>query len=176
MNKDDILNKLLAPVLLIGLGLVLIVSPDSASALIANIIGWILIAVAVGCGIAAVASPRNRVWKVASSIIFAVAGGWLHSHPLMLAYTIGRFCGIFLWISGFQGIRYNRAQGRRFLLPGIQAVIGLVLFLIPMSVSRFVFTICGIVILVVGIAMLLDNLRPQKRLENPDDPHIIDAL
>lgn len=176
MKKEDIFNRLLAPVMLILLGLILVVSPDSASALIANILGWVLVALAIGCGIAALVSPRNRVWKVAAAIIFAMAGGYLHTHPLMLAYTIGRFCGIFLLISGFHGIRYNRSLGRRFLLPGIQTVVGLLLFLLPMSVSRFLFSICGIVILLVGIAMLLDNLRPGKRLKESEDPNIIDAL
>ena len=162
---------------MILLGLILIASPDSASALLSKIIGWVLIAAAIGCGIAALASSYRRGWKVAAAIILAVAGGWLHAHPLMLAYTIGRFCGMFLWITGIQGIRINRKNGRRFLLPGIQTVIGFLLFLfIPMSVSRIVFILCGIVVLVVGIAMLLDNLRPRKRLEDPENPDIIDAL
>lgn len=177
MKKDIFLNQCLEPLVMILLGLILIASPDSASALIAAILGWILIAVAVGCGIAAIASSRSRGWKVAFTIIFAIAGRWLHTHPLMLAYAIGRFCGMFLWITGFQSIRYSLKNGRRCLLPGIQAAIGLLLFLfIPMSVSRLVFTLCGIVVLVVGIAMLLGNLRPQKRLQDPENPDIVDAL
>ena len=176
MNKEDILRKLLAPVLIMVLGLILLVSPDSASALIAKIIGWVLIALAAGSGIAALVSPQGRGWKVAVSIIFALCGGWLHTHPLLLASAIGRFCGIFLTIEGFQGISYNRSRGRRFLLPGITTLLGLTLFAMPMSISRFVFSLCGLVVLIVGICMLLDNLRPGKRLDEPKDPNIIDAL
>lgn len=177
MKMEFILNKLLGPVMLIVLGLILTFSPDSASALIANILGWVLIAVAVGCGIAAVVSPRGRVGKVICAIVFAIAGGWLHRHPLMLAYSIGRFCGLFLWIIGIQSIRDNRKYGRRALLPLIQTVVGLLLFLfIPMSVSRLVISLCGLVVLIVGVCMLLDNLRGRKRLDEPKDPNIIDAL
>lgn len=176
MKKEDILNKLLAPVLVMVLGLVLLVNPDSASALIAKIIGWILVALAIGFGIAALVRSEGRKWKVACAIIFAIAGGWLHAHPLMLASVIGRFCGIFLIIEGFQGIRYNRRQGRRFLLPGITTAVGILLTAAPMSASRFVFSACGLVVLLIGVAMLLDNLRGNKRLKEPRDPDIIDAL
>ena len=177
MKMEFILNKLLGPVILIVLGLILIVSPDSASALIANIVGWVLIAVAIGCGIAAVVSSRGRVGKVICAIVFAIGGGWLHSHPLMLASTIGRFCGLFLWINSIQTIRTNRKIGRRAILPWITAVVGFSLFfIIPLSISRFVFSLCGVVILVAGVAMLLDNLKPGKRLQDPENPDIIDAL
>ena len=177
MKSDFILNKLLGPVVLILMGLILTFSPDSASALIANILGWILIIAAIGCGIAAVASPRGRVGKVVCAIVFAIAGGWLHSHPLMLAATIGRFCGMFLWINSVQTIRTNRKMGCPAVLPWITAVVGLLLFLfIPLSVSRLVFTLCGLVILVVGIVLLLDNLRPRKRLDKGENSDIIDAL
>lgn len=177
MKIEFILNKLLGPVLLIVLGLVLTFSPDSASALIAGILGWVLIIAAIGCGIAAIVSPRGRVGKVVCAIVFAVGGGWLHSHPLMLAATIGRFCGMFLWISGIQSIRENHRLGRRALLPWITAAVGLLLFLfIPLSVSRFVFSLCGLVVLIAGVMMLLDNLRGHKQLNEPKDPNIIDAL
>lgn len=177
MKLDYFLNKLLGPVLLILMGLILTFSPDSASALIANILGWVLVIAAIGSGIAAIVSPRGRVGKVICAIVFAIGGGWLRSHPLMLAATIGRFCGMFLWISSIQTIRENRKTGRRAMLPWITAVVGLLLFLfIPLSISRLAFTLCGLVALIAGIVMLLDNLRPGKRLEEPEDPNIIDAL
>ena len=54
---------------------------------------------------------------------------------------------------------------------------GLLLFLfIPLSVSRFVFSLCGLVVLIAGVMMLLDNLRGHKQLNEPKDPNIIDAL
>ena len=129
MKVEFFLSKLLGPVILILLGLILLISPDSASALVANILGWVLVVAAIGCGIAALVSPAKRFGKVASAIIFAAAGGWLRAHPLMLAATIGRFCGLFLWISSIQNIRLNKKLGRRGILPWVNAVVGLALII-----------------------------------------------
>ena len=132
---------------------------------------------AIGCGIAALVSPAKRFGKVASAIIFAAAGGWLRAHPLMLAATIGRFCGLFLWISSIQNIRLNKKLGRRGILPWVTAVVGFgLIFIIPLSISRMVFSLCGLVVLIAGIVILLDNLKSQNRLDEPQDPNIIDAL
>lgn len=177
MKVEFFLSKLLGPVILILLGLILLISPDSASALVANILGWVLIVAAIGCGIAALVSPAKRFGKVASAIIFAAAGGWLRAHPLMLAATIGRFCGLFLWISSIQNIRLNKKLGRRGILPWVTAVVGFgLIFIIPLSISRMVFSLCGLVVLIAGIVILLDNLKSQNRLDEPQDPNIIDAL
>ena len=177
MKVEFFLSKLLGPVILILLGLILLISPDSASALVANILGWVLIVAAIGCGIAALVSPARRFGKVASAIIFAAAGGWLRAHPLMLAATIGRFCGLFLWISSIQNIRLNKKLGRRGILPWVTAVVGFgLIFIIPLSISRMVFSLCGLVVLIAGIVILFDNLKSQNRLDKPQDPNIIDAL
>ena len=177
MKVEFFLSKLLGPVILILLGLILLISPDSASALVANILGWVLVVAAIGCGIAALVSPARRFGKVASAIIFAAAGGWLRAHPLMLAATIGRFCGLFLWISSIQNIRLNKKLGRRGILPWVNAVVGLALIIfIPLSISRMVFSLCGLVVLIAGIVILLNNLKSQNRLDEPQDPNIIDAL
>lgn len=176
MKKEELLHIFLTPILVIALGLILLVNPDSASVLLAKAISWVLIAIAIGCGIAAIARPVNRPLKVAAAIIFAVAGGWLGRNPLMLAASIGRFLGIFLMIQGLQKIFLNKKQGQTFLLPGILTLVGFVLLLLPMTTSRLLFSLCGLVVLLVGIVMLLDGLRQKKRLEEPEDPNIIDAL
>jgi len=179
MKKGDFLVKvqlLLTPVLIIVLGLVLVFCPDSASALIAKVLGWILGLVAIGFGISALLNPQGRVGKVTGAIICAVIGGWLGSHPLVLAAWFGRIVGIVLVLDGIQDILNNRRQGKRFLLPLLVTVIGAVLVLMPMTASRLLFTACGLVVLVIGVAMLLDRLRGSKQLEEPKDPNIIDAL
>ena len=53
---------------------------------------------------------------------------------------------------------------------------GVVLILLPMTTSRLMFSLCGLVVLIIGIVMLLDRLRDRKRLNEPEDPNIIDAL
>jgi len=179
MKKEAFFAKLqllLAPVLVIVLGLILVFSPDAASALISKILGWILGLVAIGFGIAALMSAQGRAGKIAGAIICAVVGGWLGSHPLILATWFGRIIGIALVLDGVQDTLNNIRQGRRFLLPAIVTLVGVVLILIPMTASRLIFTLCGLVVLVIGVVMLLDRLRGNRRLKEPKDPNIIDAL
>lgn len=170
------IQLLLTPVLIILLGLVLVFCPDSASALIARVLGWLLGLVAIGFGISALAKPQGRAGKVTCAIVFAVIGGWLGSHPLVLAAWFGRIIGIVLVLDGISDILNSRRQGRRFLLPVIVTVVGAVLVLLPMTVSRLIFTALGIVVLVLGVTMLLDRLRGNRRLKEHDDPNVIDAL
>lgn len=177
--KNDILfviRLLLAPVLVILLGLVLLFNPDSASALIAKLIGWFLVAVGIGFGISAVVSNRGQIGKGITAVILVVVGAWLAKNPLLLAAWIGRFVGILLVIDGVQDILHARKQGVHSLLPVIVAAVGVVLVLLPMTTSRLVFSLCGAVVLVIGIAMLLDRLKNNPRLDPPEDPNIIDAL
>ena len=178
MNKEKIsrlIGQLWMPVGLILLGLVLLFNPDSASALISKLLGWVLIAFGIGFGIAAIASEHGRAGKVIAAIALAVAGGWLTRNPLALAAWVGRFVGVLLVIDGVQDMFSLRRQGRRFVLPLAVTVIGAVLVLLPMTTTRLVFSLCGGVVLVIGIVMLIDRLRGQKRLGGGKDD-IIDAL
>ena len=179
MNREDLFGKvqlLLTPVLIIVLGMVLVFCPDSASALIAKLLGWILGLVAIGFGISALCSPAGRTGKVIAAIVCALIGGWLGNHPLFLAAWFGRIIGIVLLLDGLQDIINNRQQGKRFVMPLIVTVLGAVLILMPMTASRLIFTAVGVVVLILGITMLLDRLRDGKRLDPPDNPNIIDAL
>lgn len=179
MKKEVVFEKirlLLAPVLVIVLGLVLLFHPDSASILISRILGWSFGLVAIGFGIAAIVSPQGRFGKVAGAVVFALVGGWLGSNPLLLAAWIGRFIGIFLVIDGVQDILHSRSQGTSFLFPLVVALVGVVLVLLPMTASRLLFSVCGAVVVIVGVVMLLERLRGRKRLNGGEDPNIIDAL
>lgn len=176
MDIRTLINRFLAPGLVILLGLVLIVNPDSASVLIAKVIGWVMIAFAIGLGISAIVTRRSTVGKGIAAVMLAVVGGWLSSNPLALAAWIGRFIGILLVVDGLQDIAYARSQGTRHIMPIILTAVGAVLILLPMTTSRLVFTLCGVVVLIIGIAMLLDRLKERRALEEPEDPNIIDAL
>lgn len=178
MKKDEIISiirLLLAPVLVIVLGLVLIFHPDSASALISKILGWILICIGVGVGISAVFRDSARIFKGIVAVIFAAVGGWLVKNPLALAAWIGRIIGALLIIDGVQDMANLRKVGKGFLMPLTVTVVGAILVLMPMTTSRLVFSLCGIVVLIVGVGMLLERLKGKKRLDGPKDD-IIDAL
>ena len=179
MKKEPLLMNiqlLLTPVLIIALGLILVFCPDSASALFAKLLGWILGLVAIGFGIAALTNANGRAGKVVAAILCAVICGWLGSNPLILAAWFGRIIGIVLVLDGLQDIVNNHRQGKRFVMPLMVTVVGALLILLPMSVSRLIFSGLGVVVLILGISMLLDRIRGRNRLNPPDDPNIIDAL
>ena len=179
MTRENVFEKIqlfLMPALIIVLGLVLVLCPDSASALIAKLLGWILGLIAIGFGISAIGNASGRTVKVIGAIVCAVIGGWLGNNPLVLAAWFGRIIGIVLLLDGLQDIANNRRQGKRFRMPLIVAGLGAVLILRPMTASRLIFSAVGVVVLILGVSMLLDRLRGNRRLNPPDDPNIIDAL
>ena len=51
----------------------------------------------------------------------------------------------------------------------------LVLMVLPLTTSRLVFAVCGIVVLLLGVGMLLDRLKQLHYLPSGKDD-IIDAL
>lgn len=169
------LDLLMTPALMMVLGLVLLVNPDSASVLIAKVLGWALILVGIGFGIAAIAADRGRIGKGIAAVAFAVLGGWLAANPLVLAAWIGRIVGALLVIDGLQDMMQAKKRGTRALLPLIVAAVGVILVALPMTTSRVVFSLAGLVVLVVGFAMLVDRLKGRRRL-NRGDSDIIDAL
>ena len=172
MNKEKVfslIRELFAPVALILLGALLLFNPDSASALISKLLGWGMIAFAIGFGIAAIASPQGRTGKSIAAVVLAVVGGWLTSNPLALAAWVGRFVGILLVVDGIQDIIHMRGQHQRFLLPLMAALVGTVLILLPMTTTRLVFSLCGAVVLVIGVVMLFDRLKSRPRLKSGDD-------
>lgn len=170
MKKNEIfamIRLLLAPVLVILLGLLLLVNPDSASALISRLLGWLLAILAVGFGIGALISDRGRAGKVIAAIALAVCGGVLSRNPLWLASFAGRVVGILLVIDGIQDMFNAHRRGARFLLPLIVTAMGAVLVLMPMTASRVVFSLCGLVVIVIGVLTLLERLR-RPRLPGGD--------
>lgn len=179
MKKQDVisfLQPLLVPILLILLGLILVVNPDAASALIARIIGYLLTIGGICTGIFAIVSSSGKIGKGISAVIFVVVGGWLLANPLLLAAWIGRFLGVLIMINSIPDLIYARKQGRNILFNAAATAIGAVLILLPMTASRLVFSACGIAVLAIGVLMLLDRIRHRRYLPEGDDPNIIDAL
>lgn len=179
MKKQDILSMLqllLVPVLLILLGLILVVNPDTASALVSKLLGYVLIAAAIGTGVTAVFSQSGKVSKGIVSVVLAIVGGWLVANPLWLTAWIGRFLGVLIVINVLPDLYYAVKQKRSFLFHALAALVGIVLILLPMTASRLVFSLCGIVVLVIGGIMFVDRIRGRRWLKEGDDPNIIDAL
>ena len=179
MKKNDIfalIDRLFIPLLLCVLGLILLVNPDSASALVAKVLGWGLMIAGIGSIIAALTSSGGTVGKVLSAILCFGVGGWLLRNPLMLAVGIGRLVGVVLLIRGIRDIAAAGQRGHGRVLAIVTAAVGVVLIVMPMTTSRLVLSLCGLVVLIVGACMLIDRLKDHRRLNEPEDPNIIDAL
>ena len=162
-------------VLLMVLGLILLIHPDSASALVAQILGWVLVIAGVVFAVSAVAGHFDTLGKVLSAVCCFAVGAWLLRNPLMLAAGLGRLAGILLVVRGIQDI-LNASRYHYGILPAvITTVLGAVLIALPMTTSRVVISLCGLLVLIVGIAILVDRLR-NRRPKEPAESDIIDAL
>lgn len=165
----DMINLLGMPVTMIVTGVVLTFSPDTASALVSKLIGWVLTGGGVCFGIGAVFSQR-KAGKIFWAIMCIGIGGVLVSRPLLLAKNIGRFLGVLLAIEGGDTLRNgSKLLGMLILL----AALGLIFA--PMSASRLVLSLCGLVVLVIGVATLIDRFKRTRLLKSGKDD-IIDAL
>ena len=164
----EAVNRFGMAVTTILLGLILLLVPDSASMIIAYGIGGILTLAGILFAIGAFLdrSFSKGFWALACLTI----GGTLMGNPLLLARNLGRFLGIWLAMEGGDCLRKgNRVFGWAILAAAIALVLS------PMTLSRLVFSACGLVVLLIGIAMLLSRIRDQRFLDQGDD-NIIDAL
>ena len=172
----DMLYQLASPIAVTVLGLLLVVNPDSASILIARILGWGLTVVGIGFGVAALIDPDHRTRKAVIAVLFACAGGVLSAKPLLLAAWIGRFIGLLIALRGGRDLLISGRYGYSRILALITTVVGAILVVLPMTTSRLVFSLCGLVVLFIGVGMLVDRLKHRKYLPKGDDNNIIDAL
>lgn len=178
----QLVNLLGMPVLTVVLGLILLFSPDTASALVGKILAWlcILAGVALGAGALSRHSAGQRT-QILLAVVCLLVGLWMLMNPLVLAKFLGRILGVFILIRGIRSIPQGYAKPEKFLrAPGVgiacvTTLLGLVLILIPMTTSRLLFTIVGIVMIGVGVAQGFDRLRAKKMLDEGDDPNIIDV-
>ena len=171
----DLLYRLASPIAVTLLGLLLVVNPDSASVLIARIVGWVLTAIGIGFGISAIIGREHAIRKGITAVLFACAGGTLAARPLLLAAWIGRIIGLLIAFRGIRDLMISRSYGYSRILALITTAVGAILVVLPLTTSRLVFRLCGLVVLLIGIGMLVDRLKNQKRISGGDS-NIIDAL
>lgn len=162
-------------------GLILLLNPDFGSVLVANIIGWILVLLG-GLGLLVNGLGRPMLGLPATSLhVLGIALGiYLLCCPLMLASLIGIGMGIYLLIQGLGSIldalslKKQGVSGKSSLILAIaMAVLGLVLIFSPLSTSRFIMTVCGLAMLILGGVSLLVRWRSARYLRDGSD--IVDA-
>ena len=94
-------------------------------------------------------------------------------NPLGLAAAIGRIAGVLILIRGVQDmINASRWKcGMRYAL--ISAILGAVLILLPMTTSRIVMVLLGLLVALLGVLMAWDRLKNGMPLS--DGGSIIDS-
>ena len=171
MKKETIrqlLDQFGMSLTMILLGLILLLVPDSAAVIIAYLTAGILLLAGIVFGMGALLD--RQISKGIWAMVCLSVGGSLLGNPLLLARDLGRFLGILLAIEGGSCLRKGSRTFGTVIL-----VAAAVLVLSPMSLSRLVFSLCGLVVLVLGAAMLVSRLREHRYLPKGDD-NIIDAL
>ena len=179
LDWNDLLRREGGSILTILCGVILVLKPDTASALLAAVAGWALIAVGVAALIAGFAGDFGA-GSVVTGAVLLLAGAWLHRNPLMIASVLGFVVGFLVLRQGIRAMKnaqYSKRNGGLWI-PGavlavVEALIGVRLMLSPLSISRLVLSIVGVVLIVIGVCNLVAHYRSVRYI--PKSGGIIDA-
>ena len=163
----DLVETFAPPVLTILGSLLLLFSPDTATVLIATVLGWGLLIVGVLLAVAAIVGNQGLTGGIRCGIC-VLAGIWLTRNPMSLAVTIGKLLGVGLLIGAVSGYRKSvTGSGRGMYLA--EGIFGVVLLIAPLTATRTVYIVLGAILLAVGIGMLMNRLRNRNRLDSGSD-------
>ena len=179
LDWKDIVRQEGGSILTILCGVILVLKPDTASALLAAVAGWALIAVGVAALIAGFAGDFGA-GSVVTGAVLLLAGAWLDRNPLMIASVLGFVVGFLVLRQGIRAMKnaqYSKRNGGLWI-PGavlavVEALIGVRLMLSPLSISRLVLSIVGVVLIVIGVCNLVAHYRSVRYI--PKSGGIIDA-
>ena len=148
--------------LTIAAGLILLLNPDGATALVTKVIGWGLVLCCAIRLIRLAVTDRLR-WGMDAFLTGAALGLGviLLARPLILADLIGRFFGILLLLEGLQHLRGGLRLGAV-----LTTLAGLLLMFIPRTLTNTLLGVCGIVLIFIGIVNLTEQIRDVKRLKS----------
>lgn len=179
----QLFRMLAVPMVMVLIGLILLLSPDTASALVGKLLGWAAVLAGLAMGANAIfGAPAARNNRIIWAVVCFAGGVWLLMNPLTVAKFLGRVLGIVLMIRGGHAVAENiRYQGKKLILSrglilaAAVVLAGAVLVILPLASSRMFFNIIGIVMICVGVAEGIDRLKGRKLLDEGQDPNIIDV-
>ena len=175
MNRSFNIQPWLKPVLTCVLGLVLIFRPGSLTTSIAWAAGVLIALAGMGKLVRFFTdhSPKKDFLGLCGAVILLVLGFSIMGKPVRLERQIGLVIGIVLPLQGIRGFVNPYAIHEKATSIAC-CVMGVLLMLLPLTLSRLVVVICGIVVLLIGIGMVVDLLTGNRN-DGPDIPDIIDA-
>lgn len=164
---------MVAAVLFILLGLFAIVEPTVAAVGLTLLVGWLLI---FGAGAHLIATVRGGgskrvVFQILSAVVFAVAGIYVVTHPLIAIGTLTAVLAVAIVAGGvFDIITYFRLRGGQasgwLLLNGIVALVlgGMIWVEWPSSSVWAIGTLVGVNLLLTGVTRLMFALAGRRML------------
>lgn len=155
-------------------GAVLLLFPNSAVALVTKLLAWILVIAGVYNVIKNLTGKTGDVKSWVFAVLYLAVGGYMLSHPLVISELVGRVLGLILVVQGLGDLRRSQ-YGAAKALGGLTLAGGIVLMLIPRTLVNTLLALVGLVLIVVGVINCLGKLRLGGRLEEHNDPSIIDA-
>lgn len=166
-------------VIMIVVGILLAIKPDLASAAVSAVLGWMLILAGVAALLAGFVGKLG-LRPILMGAFLLICGSWLHRNPLMIASIIGTLLGILALSQGMGALRDALCIKRRGgswvpngLLAALMLLLGLRLILSPLTVSRLVMTVAGIIMVICGACNLAAHNRALRCIQ--EDSGIIDA-
>lgn len=165
---------IVAAVLFIVLGVFAIVEPTVAAMGIAVLVGWLLIFGAIAHLLGAFRSGGlgRTLFQILSTIVFALAGFYMLTHPLLAIGTLTALLAAVMVAEGvFEIITYFRLRGTRasawILLNGIAALLlgGLIWVKWPSSSLWAIGTLVGVNLIFTGFTRLMFGLAGRDLLK-----------
>ena len=175
-------KSLLVCIFQIVIGALLLTNPDFGSAVVSNILGWLLVVFGGLALVYGLLKKAGIVWDIVSALV-VVIGGVMLWNPLMLARVLGILLGLFLAFQGLTALsaalkvrRNGGNAGAALVLAILLLVLGLVLMLmfLPLTTSRLLMTIAGIIFTASGVISLLIRAKTD-RIQERNDSNIVDA-
>ena len=179
INWKSMHRSNLGSILMIVFGAVLVMNPDSASALVSAILGWGLFVIGAVLVVGGFLDGRDG-GSIGQGVLFLLVGSWLRRNPLMIAKVVGVLLGLTAVQHGWRSLENAQRSKRNggFWIPGavlaaVELLVGVRLIFSPLSVSRVVLTLACIAMAACGIWELISRRREKKYI--PGTPNIIDA-
>lgn len=178
LDWKEFLRREGGSILTILCGVILVMRPDTASALLSALAGWALIAVGVAALIGGFTGSSGG--SIVTGAVLLVAGAWLHRNPLMIASVLGFVAGFWVLRQGLKALKDAQRSKRNggLWIPGavlavLEALIGVRLMLSPLSISRMVLSIGGLALIAIGACTLAAQYKSTRYIPEPGG--IIDA-
>lgn len=179
INWKNLFRMEIGSIIMILFGAVMVCNPDFGSATVSKVLGWILVG-AGAAGLLINVLGKLGAGGIVGSAVTLCVGIYLLKNPLMLASLLGVLLGVLLASQGLGALRdaLRLKHGGSTWIPGavlaaFMLLCGVRLILSPLTTSRLVMTVVGIIMIVCGVGNLIGRFRANKYI--PGDDKIIDV-